>query len=127
MFADLSARDCRITPANFTRFSRRLVIAFLPTPRSDFFQILASPGALGLLRTPAEAPGRNMLMNFRHHGSFSLLAILSAFPWFSLRTLPRKPQKAPAGKITAVVPVVNVVRGTQQVAASSSSRFFGAM
>jgi hypothetical protein len=61
-------------------------------------------------------------MNFRH----SIVLVLVCAICFALVFPPDVAAQAAesAGKITAVVPVVNVVRGPQQVAASSSQQVF---
>ncbi len=61
-------------------------------------------------------------MNFRH----STVLVLVCAICFTLVFPPNVAAQAAesAGKITAVVPVVNVVRGPQQVAASSSQQVF---
>src|SRR5271154_3418131 len=61
-------------------------------------------------------------MNVRHRGVSALVLVMS----LALIIPPDVAAEAAesAGRITAVVPVVNVVRGPQQVAASSSQQVF---
>src|SRR5271154_3940235 len=61
-------------------------------------------------------------MNVRHRGVSALVLVMSLALIIPTDVAAQAAQSA--GKITAVVPVVNVIRGPQQVAASTSQQVF---
>jgi FecR protein len=104
-------------------FPGEIVITFRRPRDRIFFQILAKSGSIGLRLQPWPGPPeRNILMNFRHSTVLVLVFAICFVLVFPPDVAAQAAQSA--GKITAVVPVVNVVRGPQQVAASSSQQVF---
>jgi FecR protein len=100
------------------------MVAFQTSPEVKFSDEILADGSLSpdCAETRRGYPGRIDVMNFRRPICCAL-ALLTALA-LSIPGDVGAQQAQSAGKITAVVPIVDVVRGAQQVPASTSQQVF---